>query len=247
MFTPPPSPKPARERPRFVLANNDDATEPISAAEATVERVLSRVSARHPMLCLPSIADRNGFVEKVRLFPEMPEWVWYGILEYAVNEDKRETDFRVLDEMLESYRNGMDRGGGRVWSMLFYYMALRVGSEDSDMPPAQVLARTEQPDLEDKQEARPGALLRWGCISFLLGFALVLIYHYMTGARYEVLRFRLQTAIQGLTRRSFDLANTFFGVDEAYNWAELRDLLWYNLRLRLGEDAATYKSPRTEL
>jgi hypothetical protein len=251
MFTPPPSPTSARGRPRFVLTNNDDAMEPINAAEATVERVLSRLLARHPMLRLPSIADRNGFVQKVRLFPEMPEWVWYGILEYAVNEDKRETDFRVLDEMLESYRNGMDRGGGRVWSMLFYYMALRVGSEDavwSDMPPTQVLAKTEKPDLENKREARTGALFRWGCISFLLGFALILIYHYMAGTRYEVLRFRLQTTItQGLTRRSFDLANTFFGIDEAYNWAGLRDLFWYNVRLRLGDDAATYESPRTEL
>jgi len=230
MFTPPPSPRPARERPRFMLANNDDTTELISAAEATVESVLSRVSARHPMLRLPSIADLTGFVEKVRLFPEMPEWVWYGILEYAVNEDKGETDFRVLDEMLESYRNGMDRGGDRVWSMLFYYMALRVGREDdawSDMPPTQVLAKTEQPDKQE--ETRADALLRWGCISFLLGFALVLIlYHYTAGA-------------------SFDLANTLFGIDEACNWAGLRDLLWYNVRLRLGEDAATYESPRTEL
>jgi len=128
LSTPPPTPK---------LVDFPALLSP--APDETVCVVLSRLVAHHPNLRPPSLSDQNKFFEKARQLPGLPEWMWYGMLHYAVvvtvdEEDEEEmkevVDFGILDELLGEADL---QGPGRLWDMTFYYMFLHLegGREDS--------------------------------------------------------------------------------------------------------------------
>ncbi|KAF8538349.1 hypothetical protein BDD12DRAFT_842717 [Trichophaea hybrida] len=95
--------------------------------------VLERLVLHHPNLRPPSLSDRNKFLEKAQQLPGLPEWMWYGMLHYAVvvtvdgeedgEEMKEVVDFGILDELLGE---GDLQGPGRLWDMTFYYMFLHL-------------------------------------------------------------------------------------------------------------------------
>ncbi|KAF8254025.1 hypothetical protein K440DRAFT_618617 [Wilcoxina mikolae CBS 423.85] len=166
LSTPPPTPKhvdfPALSSP---------------APDETVREVLERLVLHHPNLRPPSLSDRNKFLEKARQLPGLPEWMWYGMLHYAVvvvtadgeeddEEMKEVVDFGILDELLGE---GDLQGPGRLWDMTFYYMFLHLegtrGSSqlqqsDSVVPPALGNGNVEEEQqkkelqLEDKDTER---------------------------------------------------------------------------------------------
>lgn len=106
-----------------------------SSAEITVNNVFARLSLHHPNLRTPSLSDRSKFLEKVHELPDLPEWMWYGLLHYAValKNDRHDRvveaiDFGVLDELLDTEDLAEPK---RVWSVLFYYMFLHNEIEGS--------------------------------------------------------------------------------------------------------------------
>jgi hypothetical protein len=114
-------------------------TTPKSACASTpsslVASVLSRLSRHHPNLRPPSLSDRAKFLEKATALPDLPEWMWYGLLNYSIRLDSAEeqevVDFGILDEFLdcEAGEGGvMSNPPGKMWDVLFYYMYLHLES-----------------------------------------------------------------------------------------------------------------------
>jgi hypothetical protein len=122
-MTPPPTPKP-------------------SHPDQLVHRVLHRLQTHHPYLRQPSLSDRTKFQEKAAALPDLPEWMWYGLLHYAVTLDAAKeqevVDFGILDEFLdcEAATDGTGIGGlnepKRMWDIMFYYMYLHLESGRRD-------------------------------------------------------------------------------------------------------------------
>jgi hypothetical protein len=129
LSTPPPTPKP------FDFPGPSSPSQP--APEETVRAVLSHLLLHHPNLGAPSLSDQAKFLEKARQLPGLPEWMWYGMLHYAVamvggdgavegGDDgcvKEVVDFGILDDLLGE---GDLQGPGRLWGMTFYYMFLHL-------------------------------------------------------------------------------------------------------------------------
>ncbi|KAA8903608.1 hypothetical protein FN846DRAFT_953950, partial [Sphaerosporella brunnea] len=117
-MTPPPSPK------------------TYASPEALVDRVLERLSCHHPTLRPPTLSDRSKFLQKASDLQNLPEWMWYGLLHYAVQLDAEEeqevADFGILDEFLDcdSYAEGNigANSPARMWDVMFYYMYLYLES-----------------------------------------------------------------------------------------------------------------------
>jgi hypothetical protein len=114
-------------------------TTPKSACASTpsslVASVLSRLSRHHPNLRPPSLSDRAKCLEKATALPDLPEWMWYGLLNYSIRLDSAEeqevVDFGILDEFLdcEAGEGGvMSNPPGKMWDVLFYYMYLHLES-----------------------------------------------------------------------------------------------------------------------
>lgn len=120
LFTPPPTPKAG-----LVSSEN-------GSADDTVRLVLNRLALHHPHLLPPSLSDRSKFLEKTREHPEIPEWIWYGLLHFAVALEElgegvdsvvERADFGILDELLDAEGLSEPR---RLWDALFYYMFLHL-------------------------------------------------------------------------------------------------------------------------
>jgi hypothetical protein len=136
--TPPPTPK-------MQLATLDQEDDGPPSPKDIVRDVLTRLNQHHPMLRAPTEADRAKFLEKVKQLPGLPQWMWYGMLHYAVSmnggdemdndEDlMEEIDFTILDEVLGEGELGEGdlQGPARLWDMTFYYMFMQLeGRKDS--------------------------------------------------------------------------------------------------------------------
>ncbi|KAI5821434.1 hypothetical protein BZA77DRAFT_6291 [Pyronema omphalodes] len=136
--TPPPTPK-------MQLATLDQEDDAPPTPKDIVRDVLTRLYQHHPMLRAPTEADRAKFLEKVKQLPGLPQWMWYGMLHYAVSmnggdeldndEDlMEEIDFTILDEVLGEGELGEGdlQGPARLWDMTFYYMFMQLeGRKDS--------------------------------------------------------------------------------------------------------------------
>jgi len=126
--------------------------------ESTVSRVLTRLHAQHPTLAAPTVAETHSFLEKAAQVPDLPEWIWYGMLHFAVEQDddggERETvDFGILDEVLDA--DIVERGrGGRVLDMLFFYMylCLEPGRSHEEKGDWENKEEREEPTQEEEEE-----------------------------------------------------------------------------------------------
>jgi hypothetical protein len=115
-------------------------TTPKSACASTpsslVASVLSRLSRHHPNLRPPSLSDRSKFLEKATALPDLPEWMWYGLLNYSIRLDsaleQEVVDFGILDEFLDcdAGEDGgvMSNPPAKMWDVLFFYMYLHLES-----------------------------------------------------------------------------------------------------------------------
>lgn len=105
----------------------------LSASTAfTRDTVLNRLYARHPRLTIPP-TELLRFERKLALLPDLPEWIWFGILNYSCSSTSGVCTFTALDHVLDTYMAHPD--SKELWNMLFYYMYLQIESPQPHTPP----------------------------------------------------------------------------------------------------------------